>query len=421
MINSYARYGLVSESAYIWTISAMLGALVISPLSGVFFQFNFGYSVEIPLALIAIVAVLLSTSFNLNFLKTFIIGFFGAALILFPFLLFAVLRSVPFNSYYPDFRAMLLLIITYVVLSSLEERKALLFVYRTNLVAVLVTAALFFGDYAGFAKGIVSHGFTGRYFPPVFSVMVLCLFLVRGERKFVPLFAITLLFLMSFTSLYRQLYVISTLLSLSGLYIVMFRGAGRLAPLVSALQLIAISIVFILLLQVQPEQIYSILVRVAAYGAAAGIDSEVLNQLLLKTAATLYGQTTSTGDGNYVNFLVNLFNITHFALPHGLGQSSSIGDPDIWGANTIDNSIIFFNYHFSAFIGMPLLFGFFIWLRWTARNCNIGTLIAIIPLLLSVAIFLYFRAWPFVSADAALAFSMLLYAGPVLARHSIKN
>ncbi|TYB83278.1 hypothetical protein [Maritimibacter fusiformis] len=403
------------SEAYLWVVSSLLGILVLSPLSQVLFKFDFGYSVEIPIVVVALVAILWPMRITLRFARGLFLGFACGSMALIPFVLFAALNGVTFQDYYPDFRALLLLIVTLAGLHSVTPKTGLKIAYRTCAATIGFTGLLYLLVRSGVMPNLIEHGFSGKYFPPIFPALVLALFFARRKARLVPIFGIALLAMMASTTSYRQVLVIAALLIIGILHATTVRLSGRLSPITNTLLVVGTAMILFKLSQLPSEQIGNALLFFGKKLTAVGIDPRTVEQLFYKTARSLAGQTPTGGDGDYLVYLENLFNVPHFALPHGLGQAVTYGDPDIWGGNTIDNSMIFFNYHFSAFIAIPLLVLFVIWKYFAMSNSSWSMKLSLLPIIISVSFFLYFRAWPFVASDAAIGFGMLLFSGRALA------
>ena len=140
-----------------------------------------------------------------------------------------------------------------------------------------------------------------------------------------------------------------------------------------------------------------------------GVHESIIQQTVTKNIEGLEGRA-GPGDAIYLQYLSALVDVRRFAVPRGLGQHSSIGDPAIFYGNTIDNTIIFLDYHFGIWVTFALLI---VTLGWYIRRTRGHSLLGhaeLAALLAPILFALYFRAVPFTNLAGAVSFAFAIRA-----------
>jgi hypothetical protein len=159
--------------------------------------------------------------------------------------------------------------------------------------------------------------------------------------------------------------------------------------------------------QIDRSQIISWLTELEAFARNSGLPEEYAHQLFDKNIQNLQ-LGLNGGDYIYIQYSRSFFDILRFGLPRGIGHKSSYGDPAIFGGNTIDSSVIFFDYHFSVWVTFFLIgAGIYMYIRATRGDGwleHTGNWLILIPVLCMV----YIRASCFVDPLSALSLAFAL-------------
>ncbi|WP_152534429.1 hypothetical protein [Martelella sp. AD-3] len=261
-----------------------------------------------------------------------------------------------------------------------------------------------------------SASVSGKQFTPVYYMFPMILISMRYRDSKLVFLSLILCYYMLLFVAFRQVFILTAAASVAYLFVLTRRVTGRALSLIFYFLL---SLVFSLVLMfgfASKKGVTNILYGIADLMESAGIPYHYQYQLVLKTAATLNGVYRSEGDRIYYYYATNIFNFEKFWWPRGIGQKYSIGDPDIWAGNTLDNSFIFFNYHFSIFVMLILLVtyvSFFFYNLFRQELVNVPVYLACFS---AFSLFIYFRAYVFLDISIATSFAFFLTAVAISGR-----
>ncbi len=398
-------------------LAVLLGVLLFSPVSQTLFLFSFGYIVEIPIIFMSIAAIVLRGSISAAFARkismTTSLFFVG----LLPFALIGAMNGFTFWDIYPDFRAMIILVAAIVTFGEMSFSRLRSFVLNTMFCSLLTWLTFIYLSESGYVSFRSEAAQSAKFFFPIYLVGAGSMLQIGNRIDFRVVFSIAAgVYIATHTS-YRINFLV---LGFFILGIMLNFLLSRRQPLVNFL--LSFNIIAGLILIAPAVQdaffgthnLYNMLLEIARILESNGVSHDVVFQLLTKTANTLLAPHVSAGDDLYVTYAQNLLNFERFFIPHGIGQRASQGDPTIWYGHTLDNSVIFFNYHFSIFVMLGLVFIFArVSFNYVFQEANM-LVFARIFVFGGCCFFLYFRAWPFASVDGAVSFAFVI----AIAKHA---
>tara|TARA_B100000378_G_scaffold123708_1_gene99844 strand:+ start:152 stop:1108 length:957 start_codon:yes stop_codon:yes gene_type:complete len=299
----------------------------------------------------------------------------------------------------------------------LDGERVRYFIYYASFFAVFGTAVYYFLDSANIISGVLSNAkIAGKQFTPVYYIFPMILVSMDYKNtKILFIAVICNLYMLQFVS-FRQVYILTAASTIAYLFTISRRLSGKAISRVLHIFMYILFIFVLLSGTLSKDGLSKFLYSIADTMEAIGIPYHYQYQLAIKTASTLNGVYRSQGDYIYSLYYNNLFNFSRFSFPHGLGQKYSIGDPVIWLGNTLDNSIIFFNYHFSIYVMLILLASYLVFFVYNLFRQKFTNVSVFITCFLGFSLFVYFRAYVFLDISIAISFAFFLTAVAISGR-----
>jgi hypothetical protein len=392
----------------ITALAAIFVLLLYGAFSNRAFTIGGNYFVEIPLVMFAVSILLVSGTIDMRVVaraaNVTVLAFF----FLFVFFVIGLMRGAPLADAYADLRSMLTLVGATAILMALPDRIAIRFIAASSILCLLSFAFIYLlGLQTAFMPKDALD--TGKVTLPWLAFIDVCIiFVARRSWLWVP--CLLLSAFVGFHTSYRYVYVALAMTAVTCSLIPLLRSkkfSAAVKLIITAPVLLALVEV---ILTVQAATIVWI-TRAEMLFTRLGVPSYYIHQLFDKSLQNIE-TGLNWGDYIYLEYAHSLFDVERFFVPQGLGHKSSYGDPLIFGGNTIDNSIIFLDYHFGIWFTFSILIGgAYIYLRRTrgaSWYAHAQYMLVLAPILAMV----YIRAMCFVDVlcSLSLAFTIRLLA-----------
>ncbi|HVP83438.1 MAG TPA: hypothetical protein VMS78_01835 [Rhizomicrobium sp.] len=381
-----------------------LAILVLGPFSVTMFQIDDHYAAEIPLLLFVIFCLFITkTPISAAFFERVSSILINSSILLVPFALLGLIRGASFADVYGDTRAIFCVIASFAILFNIPANIAERFVFIASTITLLLYVFVFAAGLS--AQFIESDALlTGKITYPVILFVVTAFYLMRRHKFLAFISLVGFAYLATKTS-YRYLYI-GLVLTVAGVVLVPLYGSKRLSDEVKLLTSAILVGGAGFLLKTKPITILAYLNKLVLFALSQGLPIEYIKQLILKFVRALYNQS-GPGDAIYINYFHSLLDIPRFAVPHGIGHLASLGSPVIFGGNTIDNTIIFLNYHFSIWLTLAI-FAFLARKYWQkTRGARWFVHVQMAFLLAPVAFLIYIRAVPFATVSGGISLGFI--------------
>lgn len=382
--------------------------LILSPFSVPLFSIGGRYLAEVPLLLFVLTVLVIGGTISRTTLMRTLLCVSASAALLAPFFLLGMASGATFTDAYSDFRAMMALFAISVILFSVPEQAAVRFVVLASFFSlILYTLGNVPISSSVLGAALREPAKLGKITYPVLGFVAACLFFAYRSRTLLLLTALSLFFYLALQTAYRYVYLTFGLTVTVVLVAPLLRH--RRIPTVAKLLLLSLGLYG----AVEVVRDDTMLVD-TLYGLSnfvynySNVPDELVHQTVTKSIQSLEGDI-GVGDAIYLSYLYSLLDVGRFAIPHGLGHLASVGDPVIFGGNTIDNSFVFVNYHFgvlvTALLGLLVIWAY---LRRTRRGFTATMHMQVMVMALPVLFALYFRAVPFVDVAGAASFAFVI-------------
>jgi hypothetical protein len=384
--------------------AAALAILVLGPFSVAIFQIDDHYAAEIPLLLFVIFCLFVTkTPVNEVFFKRVRSTLANAGILILPFALLGLIRGASFADVYGDTRAIFCVIASFAILFNIPASTAERFVFIASVFTLLSYVFVFA---AGLSAQFIEADalLTGKITYPIFLFVVTAFYLMRRHKFLAIISLVGFAYLATKTS-YRYLYI-GLGLTIVAVILVPLYGSKRLPEAIKLLISAILTGTAVFILKTKPITILAYLNKLVLFALSQGLPFDYVKQLILKFVRALYNQS-GPGDAIYINYFHSLLDIPRFAIPHGIGHLASLGSPVIFGGNTIDNTIIFLNYHFSIWV-MFAIFAFLVRKYWQKmRDARWFTHVQMAFLLAPIAFLIYIRAVPFATISGGISLGFI--------------
>ena len=399
----------------LFLLSLLFSILVATPVSIKAFSVGNQYIAEIPIVFFLVCAFILGYRVKPRIFRRVLLTSLLVTAVLIPFLLIGVFGRAKLSDAYSDMRAIVLLSSATVLLLNISKEIAKRFVLLTIMFTILIYFLIFILNfeevfYPGFG---IQHG---KIVLPIFSFVAISTYFAYRNKVLLAVILILFGFLTMQTG-YRHVYIVY-IAALFAICFVILINSKILATPWKYLFILVISTYYIKVFLTWEKYVY-LLFDIQYYAYKIGINKILIDQLITKSIHSILGNMQA-GDTTYLLYAKSMFDFNRFIFPHGLGHEASLGDPTIFGGNSMDNTIIFFNYHFSIWITI-LFLSFLIAIG--LRLCKNLTRIDSITLLSAAVpsgLALFFRPIPFTSIAGAFDFSFFIFIYSYIAQ-MIKN
>lgn len=381
-----------------------LAILVLGPFSVTMFQIDDHYAAEIPLLLFVIFCLFITkTPINMAFFERVSSILVNASILIVPFALLGLIRGASFADVYGDTRAIFCVIASFAILFNIPANVAERFVFIASTVTLLSYVLVFAAGLS--AQFIESDALlTGKITYPVILFVVTAFYLTQRHKFWALISLVGFAYLATKTS-YRYLYI-GLGLTIVSVILAPLYGNKRLPEKTKLLASAILAGAAVFIFKTKPITILAYLNKLVLFALSQGLPFEYIKQLILKFVRALYNQS-GPGDAIYINYFHSLLDIPRFAIPHGIGHLASLGSPVIFGGNTIDNTIIFLNYHFSIWITFAI-FAFLARKYWQkTRGARWFVHVQMAFLIAPIAFLIYIRAVPFATISGGISLGFI--------------
>lgn len=325
------------------------------------------------------------------------------------FALIGIYNGAEITDVYSDFRAMAVLIVSLYLMFAMNDEIAIRVILvswliNISLYAILIAAGL--GSFVFSASTFAS----GKLTLPIFAIIFGALYIAR--KRLIFLVAIACLAVIGSSTSLRYIYALFGYLVMVGAGFAIFGFQSKASRAIHILSLSTIAVVATVTLL--STDFLRLLIQLEIWARNVGFGEQIVHQVLVKTQQN-FTVGLNWGDALYLQFAAHLLDFERFFIPHGLGHEASIGQEVIFYGGTIDNSVIFLNYHFGILV---MLFIAALVLRFILRlmrGQDISAMVVLLTFIAPIGAAFYMRGVAFTEISAGISMAMALRGLHVLA------